>query len=570
MISLAFLASLALIPHQFPVLGRGIPMASSGITASDITAADIDSANYYRVPLTDDNGNTIHYQFPGFGGKQGFAVYKVAGVNHFFIATSDEGAGATEVGAPVEMTEPGVYNASGVCTSGTCPSATYSTANRIPTANVIADWGLNGDNTVHDIYGGNLQNLWDLSAGTLTATCLTSGACEVGFATITPSGDWLISYNPNYGSGGMNYVEPNGSTLSTGTVSGAWLVHFVNPHTGGGVARQTSVTGPYVFKDASATTPPIATYPDLSGSGSTARYVGSFAAQYWVHMPDGSMGFGASDSQQMQQGGAPNGVSLQVAPAASWPTPSTPATSSARIVATQNWLHTYNLNGYYPSTGGALTTANWSFIPPGSYPYVYEGNGSGCNNGACLEIDPAANGGQGSWTETSGNGGMVCIQTATKQGCIAFLKTATNHAVNGTDTSCTTTYGGMRVAHNWYQTGGSPSPVYGCTPGASNQGPTSTAFEDRWEFYKWSDLQAVKGGTKTDYTVQPIDTLFSAVTYSLPTNGPNSHIPAGFTGSGVTSVAGGYDTDTNLLYVLFIDLADTGTTPVIGVFHIKQ
>ncbi len=547
----AAVASLAGMQTRVGRLGKTIPKGttSSSGSSADVTSEDLTFLGYYRVPLVDDNGNTI---FLGPGGNTAVypaaSMYKTGGVNHFFISTEYN---APSAGAPVEFTEPGVYDSNGNCVSGTCPGANYATAPRISSANVIANWGENKDGSSHDAFGGLIDKWWNLSTGALDSGCGDANPCQLQWGTVTPNGDWLVSYSAGYGNHSL-VAEDTGTTSSSGYVIGSILVHFIAANTGGN--RSTAAYGPFTFKDGVSTPPPVSGYGSFSGFN--WRSVGTYSARWWTVMPDGSMGWGSGDAGQTQYYGS-QGPTLQVAAAASWPTPATATSATTRILSTQNWLHFWSLSGYFDPVTGALSgQTNWAFRMPGS-PYAYEGN----TQGVPTAINPAMNAGIGTTSDYDRVNGAVCIDTATKHGCIEFLDTSTNHNYTGGITDCSN-------AHRYYYpSAGSFCPVHNCDVGGSNTGPVTNHQEARWLFYSWTDMQAVKNGSKTDYTVEPIDTMFPSDTRGIPaTTGVYQVVEK-------RAVPIGYDKDTNNLYVEFPSIDQQGCCefyPVIAVYHVAQ
>jgi hypothetical protein len=517
-------------------------------TRSQIVASDVTFVGYYNVPHNgwEYNGDASWGNFNFANG--GFGMRKVAGVNHFYIAQSyPQGCGPKSAcnGAPVEFMEPASFNESGVCTSeaAKCPNPVMASG---PGLTFVTNWGLNADGSAHDFYEGKQVLYW---ANDGFHDLRTAATIELHHATITPRGDWLTTYDLSYGNNPDFY--------------GTLLVTLDSPNDGAG-HPVTHAYGPLVLE-----TPP----------GAMDHKTGWFAGHYFVHMPDGSFGFGAGDSGDVQQGNAPNGPSVMTMP--SWPTSQTPVNAAARLTATKTWMRYYNLNGVM-NPDGTLPRGqpNQSYRYGYLWPYVFEGNkeGTDCGQGACLAIDPAKNGGVGTWQEGNLVGGVLMIKTATKQGAIAFLSTSTNHLVTSNTTDCKDAAGQV-VNHSWYCSGASvprcagpggdyKSPVYRCTSLWQNTGPVMTHQEADWAIFRWSDLEAVAAGTRIDYTVDPIDHVWPETQWSMPFPSAES----GDANIRHEAFPGRYDTDTNLFYVLIPRIVRLGPTqqPLIAVFHVKQ
>lgn len=520
---------------------RVAPAASSGL--AQIVASDITFLGYYNVP---SDGTSAPLQGDFSFARGGFAIKKVGGVNHFFIAQSVAGclggAGAPCDGSPVEFSEPATFNASGTCTSGSCPNATLLSG---PNVAYVTNWGLNDNLSYTNFTAGLNFAYWaDDGSNTLGTDCAT---CLTWWSTITPNGDYLMSYGIGYG---LNHIYA-GMVLTT-----------LDSNTAG--VRTVHAYGPLV-----AQTP--------AGYGGDVK-TADFAARYFVHMPNGKFCFGSGDSGAAQQGGAPNGPSVMCAP--SWPTSATTVAYNTRLAATETWLRYYNLNGR-PNPDGSLPGGqpNISYRHPFLWPYVFEGDGIDPQGGqgAFEALNPAMNSGVGTWTETSHVLGVIPILTATKQGAIAFMTTGTNHLVGTNTTSCTSA--GQVVARPWYCSGPqgcadsmSPnlglSPVYRCPLSYQVTGPTTTTQEAQWAIFRWADMAAVAAGTKTDYTVEPTEAIFPEIAYGLELP-PSSNAEL----LKMTIPADYYDAATNNFYVLIPQQNHRTAfirTPVIGVFHVAQ
>lgn len=522
-------------------LGSGVP---KGVLAQ-IVKSDVTFLGYYNLPAYVDGLQQGDFS-TAYGG---FAIKKVGNKNRLFIAQARLGctAGAACNGAPVEFEEPGTFDANGNCTSGagTCPHTTLASG---PTLTKITNWGLNDDGSAYDFFHGlTTKNFAEDLSNTLQTLCDgVSGnqTCSPWFTTITPNGDYLASYSVDYGNQ-LHY-------------SGAILVTFDNANSGGN--RVTTAYGPLVFQ-----TP--------TGPNGGLVMTGDMAARYFIHMPDGSFGWGSSDNAQTSDVYSPGGPSVMTS--ASWPTAATSTAYNARITASKTWMRYYTMNGYMNDDGSVPGGQPiWSWRYGFLWPYVFEGAFS---QGGNLGIDPAKNGGVGTWSETGRGTGVLMIKTATKQGAIAFIASSSNHLIGTNTTACTDS--GRTVAHNWYCSGsaecGNPgphqyrSPTYDCLSAQIGiVGPVATIQEAQWPIFSWADLEAVSNGTKTDYTVNPTESIWPEIDYGLVL--PSDAYTVIYSKH---ASPGGYDTTTNNFYVLIPRAVVTGCCvqqPAVAVFHVAQ
>jgi hypothetical protein len=482
-------------------------------------------------------------------------MHKTGGVNHFFVATTFN---STSAGAPVEFTEPGIYNESGVCVSGTCPGSDYATAARISSSDVVANWGENADGSAHDAFGGLKDKWWNLATGDLDSGCGDSDGCYSQWGVVTPNGDWLVSYSATYGNHSI-VSEDDGTLSAGGHVIGSILVHLISSNNGGN--RSTAAYGPFTFKDSGDAVPPVSGYG--GSSGTTFRAVGTYSARWFTVMPDGSLGWGSGDPGETQYYGA-QGPGLQVSPASAWPTTTTTTSATTRIVADKSWLHYWDLDGFFNPAVGSLAgdQPNWAFRMPG-FPYAWEADGVHAYQGVPTAIDPGKNGGVGTWSDYDRVNGAIYIDTTSKAGLIEFLLTSTNHVFAANSGN----YNDCSNAHRYYDAAaGNICPVHGCDVGGSNTGPVTNYSEPRWVFYSASDLSAVRSKSKTDYSVDPVDTLFPGDLTGIGIGGAYQIVSK-------QAVPIGYDKDTNNLYVSFEGVDHQGCcdyNPVIGVFHVAQ
>lgn len=587
------------VPRQFPVLGRGIPMATSGGGGgTDLTASDLVFKGYKKMPYpVDDNGNAVHYQFGT--GSYGFypASIYIDGSNvvHFFVATqgnqSWDGVTQTQTeafGAPIEFTDNTVWDTAGNC-SANCPNTTLASAPRIAASAVVAQWGINADGSFHDFWSTMVNQWWNLSTGALDGGLPPTPAgcwyqanggqpfndCQIDYFTVTPNGDVLASYQEEYGNP-QPVSEDNGTLLSTGHSVGAILVHPTSANHGG--AHSSTAYGPFIFKDGSGVVPPASGY---GGSTGTAfRAFSTWSARWFAVNADKSMCWGSGDPGPTQFYGT-QGPSLicKGTDATAWPTSATPASATARITSDYELLHYWNLQGYFNAvtdiTGGALgAQPNWSFRFPG-YQVAWEGDGTSSHQGVPTQINPWTNGGVTTWGDYDRVNGAVIINDGGKQGVIEFIDAQKNHHSPGTTGSVTCTGGASpstnEPSHNYYCAScGVDCPDHTCNIGTSNTGPASSHVEAQWPIFKWADMQAVKSGSLTDYTVSPSGTYYPADSIGLPV--PYVEGSNGFA-NGHSTVPMGYDPVHHILYVELPEQDDQGTgnhNPVIAYFYINR
>src|SRR5262249_12395054 len=138
----------------------------------------------------------------------------------------------------------------------------------------------------------------------------------------------------------------------------------------------------------------------------------------------------------------------------------------------------YTLNGIMNPADGSLPAGQpiWSFRQPG-FPYPYESS-----QGGHLAINPALNGGIGTWTEVDLAAGMAYLNTGLgKHGYIAPILKCSNHTIGSNQTGCT--FGGAPVSHTWYAAGGNIFCDHGCQEPVAVTGPVSTYREILFAVY---------------------------------------------------------------------------------------
>lgn len=178
-----------------------------------------------------------------------------------------------------------------------------------------------------------------------------------------------------------------------------------------------------------------------------------------------------------------------------FPNASTPAGYGAPDLPVQKYLT------YYPAISqikpdGSFTAPLKSARRPGDY--LWEG----CmftSGGVQTEIDPAKNGGVGSWTQLDLWHDLTWIDLPDRFGVLYT--------------------GSLMAAHIWYSNAGAGhlNCCHGMPPPVSVTGPVSTDGYPFMAIYNPADLAAVRAGTMTDYTVNPVELVNGTTRWNLLT-----------------------------------------------------
>jgi hypothetical protein len=222
-----------------------------------------------------------------------------------------------------------------------------------------------------------------------------------------------------------------------------------------------------------------------------------------------------------------------------WPTASTPAGFGAPDLPIGKYLT------YYPFFGainndGSFNGPIRSCRRPGDY--FFEPFPTGIKT----QIDPHRNGGVGSWTDIDYVNGMSWIDLPDVHGVLFTGK--------------------LGAAHIWYS---SALNNHQCTHGVGSPvqvtGPVSTDAYPVMIFYDPVDLNAVRAGQKTDYTVDPIQLTNAQSRFGIQT--------ARLTAPGsARSIAGVYfDAPSRKLYIAAPEADETTpgiANPLVHVFSI--
>jgi hypothetical protein len=181
---------------------------------------------------------------------------------------------------------------------------------------------------------------------------------------------------------------------------------------------------------------------------------------------------------------------------------------------------------YYPMVGhingdGTYSGPIRSCRRPGDY--VFEPIVSG--GGAMTEIDPTKNGGVGSWTQLDSVNGMAWIDLPDAHGVIFTGRLASGHV--------------------WYSNAGlgNLNCTHGLPPPVATTGPVSTDAYPAFVLYDPADLNAVRAGSRVDYTVDPTSVVNTQTTFGTKT--------ASITSVGSAKALGGcyFDTESRKLYI---------------------
>jgi hypothetical protein len=227
--------------------------------------------------------------------------------------------------------------------------------------------------------------------------------------------------------------------------------------------------------------------------------------------------------------------------AGQWPTETTPAGFGAPDIQVQKYLT-------YPAMIGSVNIdGSWngtvkSARRPGDY-FFEPINGGGI----LTEIDPRKNGGIGSWTQMDTLGGAKWIDLPDVHG-VLFM-------------------GKLGAGHVWYRNAGVGNDL--CTHGVASPvqitGPVSTDAYPFAMIYDPADLNAVRTGAKTDYTVNATQTINLQSAYGIQTSRITHIGSAKFVGDSY------FDPTTRKLYVCAPEADDTTAgifTPLVHVFKI--
>ncbi len=237
---------------------------------------------------------------------------------------------------------------------------------------------------------------------------------------------------------------------------------------------------------------------------------------------------------------APWGPNIWVGP---WPTEITPAGFGAPDIPIQKYLTYPGMIGRI-NRDGSWTGNISSARRPGDY--IFEP----LTSGVLTEIDPLKNNGVGSWTQVDILGGNKWIDLPDRYGMMFMGKLGSGHV--------------------WYRNAGVGNDL--CTHGVASPvnitGPVSTDAYPFTMIFDPADLEAVKAGTKADYTVDAKQTINLQAAHGIQTSTIDHIGSAKFVGDSY------FDPATRKLYVCAPE-ADKPITsanyfiPLVHVFQIN-
>lgn len=466
---------------RLPIRRAG-PSASSPSPPGVITASDLQWMGYIRLERTTTsanggNCNIGHTNYSGFGGTG----RDVSGVVHFILLQGTESSQA-----PCEYASPSTWDGSGNCLSN-CPSTTLSSS---PTASLWRNWGYNNDGTFYDWRHGIVKKCWGQAVG----DCYTIGS-TLNYHGGSDGGS--ILWQAYYANG---YLYLTGGSLYGNYEPGGGLYAVSLDNRDDGTGPVTHAYGPFIAQ----------THRGVNPSDTTPTTLGLTNALYLTTCADGTLCTGSAQPGAYQQGGAPGGPGLHGG--ASWPTSGTASAYTDRLDVPDTYLHYYGLDcvneacstpGFDMTGALNMGQAMWSFRKTASYvwddPDVKQTN---------PRTNPAPYVGIGNWGQWDTAHTAIWINSGTKTGFLVFATMATNHSLAYTDNSCSN-------AHTWYDSGGAGvCPLHSCDDPYDVTGPTSTHGEPVWFVYNPANLQSVKSGSTTDYTVDPVGTIYPLDSYA--------------------------------------------------------
>ena len=223
-----------------------------------------------------------------------------------------------------------------------------------------------------------------------------------------------------------------------------------------------------------------------------------------------------------------------------FPTASTPAGFGSPDLAVQKYLTYPTMFGRIAENGsysGQFTACR----RPGDYFFEPHAGIGG------TEIDPTKYGGVGSWTSLDRWGSVIWLDLPNVHG-VLFP-------------------GQLASGHTWYR---NVANGYGnCSHGVGSPvditGPVSTSAYPMLMIYNPADLVAVRAGTKTDYSVDPVEVVNLESRFGIQTSAINN------VGSAKSIVGSYFDTASRRLYIAAPE-ADTTIpglyNPLVHVFQI--
>lgn len=493
------------VPLPVPTPVPPVPPTVPG-TKRVITAADLRYVGAIRL----EKRGWLEFISGGFTGR------KVNGRNEFILLQDFNSRFA-----PAVYTDPAVYDSSGTCVSG---SPYTSSIQQAPVAAVSRIWGRDANDALVDVWDGKLGRFWTDAGVEQNHMSFYGGGGGAAWGCHYRA-PWLyVSYGSAYG----NYVASGGLCA-------------INLETG-------AVIGPFTVQSPRGVTPGVA--------GVTR---GLRRASYLFDLPDGTMGHGGAQAGAYQQGSGPDGPT--VFGGAAWPDANTQVGPSHVVASPHTYLNFGTHSGHMNWADGTIPPGHpiWAWRQPG-FPYVYESS-----QGAHLAINPAKYNGVGTWSESHNAAGVVWLETPTLHGVIPVIVAASNHLIGTDTTACSVS--GQTVAHAWYRSGDKLDCDHGCALPLSVTGPGTTHRELVFPIYNPDDLQAVRAGSKADYTIDPSAWVYPQADLSPAIELPPIQTPG-------ASVLGTYvDREAHMIYIAVrsVDASTPGLWwPVIYAFHVKE
>lgn len=243
-------------------------------------------------------------------------------------------------------------------------------------------------------------------------------------------------------------------------------------------------------------------------AGGTPVMKGPWRCLYLSAHPSGAMLCGST----IQSGaiGSPWGPDLW---AGAFPTVNTPSGLPAPDIPIEKFLT------YYPMYGRVLSNGTWTgplnaCRRTGDYFFEPFAASTGFS-----QIDPAQNGGVGTWTELDGTHSVQWIDLPDAHGVVFVVKQASGHV--------------------WYANNETQVCTHGVTAPILNTGPVSTDAYPAFFVYDPAHLDAIKAGSTVDYTVLPTSVVKPTVETAA----------IDVTGAAKTLGGSYFDPDTRKLYV---------------------
>lgn len=291
------------------------------------------------------------------------------------------------------------------------------------------------------------------------------------------------------------------------------------------------------------------------GDGST--FYGPWRTLYIFLAPDGTL---AGGSQPMSgNASAPWGPDMYAG--IDWPTAGTPAGyGNPDLHQPDRYLEYYFMGNQGSANfvdANGLVHGNLRSFRRTNEQALFENVGGATP----LRVNPALNGGVGSWAEQDGTSGAVWLQLTHKRGVIFMANIC--GAVSQTPSD-------PLACHEWYATGlNNFTCSHGIVSHAGITGPVRTAGFPAFIIFDPDDLTDVKNGDTTDYTVDPVSLIDLESTYGIRT------ADIGVIGAG-KSIGGAYwDATRNYLFVIAGSAdnsraGDNFLESLIHVFHIAD